>query len=92
MQCSGSTVTSMVTFSNVVSSPLVPGSTITFSIANFIAPPTNYPSDSIPVTTFSGGSAIDTCNATVYGLVPLVIPSNQFLVSELNNEPMVVNK
>lgn len=63
IQCNGSTTNAIVTFSNVVTSALAPGTTITFSIANFIAPPTNQPADAIALTTYSGSSAIDTCNA-----------------------------
>lgn len=82
----------MVTFSNVVTTTLSPGSTISFSIANFIAPPTNQPADSIVLTTYTGSSAIDTCNAYVGGLQPLTIPSTQFIITEVNNAPMVVNQ
>jgi hypothetical protein len=87
----GSTSFAVVTFSNVVTSALAPGSTISFSIGNFIAPPTNQPADPISVTTYTGSSSIDTCNAYVGGLQPLTIPSSQFAVTEINNSPMVVN-
>jgi hypothetical protein len=63
-----------------------------FSINNFISPPTNQPADAISVTTYTGTSAIDTCNAYITGLLPLTIPSSQFFITELNDEPMVVNQ
>lgn len=81
IQCSGSTTFAVVTFSNVVSAPLATGSTISFSINNFYAPPTNQPADAIVVTTYTGSSSIDTCNAYVTGLIPQTIPSSQFFIS-----------
>lgn len=85
IQCTGSTAFAMVTFSNVVSASLSPGSIISFSINSFYAPPTNQPADAIVVTTYTGSSAIDTCNAYVTGLIPQTIPSSQFFISEINN-------
>ena len=81
IQCSGSTSFAIVTFSNVVSSALAPGSTISFSINSFYAPPTNQPADAIVVTTYTGSSSIDTCNAYVTGLIPQTIPSSQFFIT-----------
>lgn len=68
----------------MVTSALASGTSLSFSIANFIAPPTNQPSDAIVVTTYTGSSSIDTCNAYVTGLVPLTIPSTQFFITEVN--------
>jgi hypothetical protein len=75
----------MVTFSNVVPSALLPGASISFSISNFYSPPTNQPLDAITVTTYTGSSSIDTCNAYVTGLIPKTIPSAQFFITEINN-------
>ena len=91
IQCSGSTAFALVTFSNVASASLAPGSSISFSINSFYAPPTNQPADAIVVTTYTGTSSIDTCNAYVTGLIPQTIPSSQFFISEIDNNAMVVN-
>lgn len=74
LQCTGSSA--LVTLSNIVASALSGGSTISFSINNFISPPTNQAADAITVTTYTGTSLIDTCNAYVSGLVAKVIPSS----------------
>lgn len=71
---------------------MTPGTTISFSIANFYSPPSNQPADNVLVTTYTGTSSIDTCSAVVSGLIPKTIPSTQFTISEVDDLPMVVNQ
>lgn len=75
-----------------MTSPLSSGTTISFSISNFYSPPSNQPADAIVVTTYTGSSSIDTCNAYVIGLIPQTIPSTQFFITEINDQPIVVNQ
>ena len=92
MQCTGDATNVLVTLSNVVSVPLVAGSTISFSINNFNSPPTNEAVDAVVVTTYtSTGASIDQCTAYVSGLQAKTIPSNQFIVAEQSSNPFVVN-
>lgn len=90
----GSTDTQSVTIKNVVGSVLNGNSTVSFSINSLNTPPTNQPIDTIIITTFTqDGLAIDYCDkGMVYGLLPRVIPSTQFLIGEQNNNPMIVNQ
>lgn len=90
----GSTDTQTVTIKNVASSTLNGNTSISFSINSLNTPPTNQPIDTITVTTYtSNGSAIDYCDkGMVYGLLPRVIPSSQFIIGEQNNNPMIVNQ
>lgn len=90
----GSTTTnaSIVTLTNVVSSPLAAGTTISFSINNFISPPTNQALDGIVVTTYIGGSVADSCTAYVGGLQPKTIDSSSFLITDDSDLQMQVNK
>ena len=92
MQCTGDIINSLVTVSNVRSAVLAAGSTIMFSVNNFISPPTNQPVDAVTVTTYtSTGASIDQCTAYVSGLVPKVIPSTQVSIAESSGNPIVVN-
>lgn len=50
-------------------------SSFSFSINNFLSPPTGQPSDPITITSYINGSAIDTCTVYVSNLAPKPITS-----------------
>jgi hypothetical protein len=80
-----------VTLTNVVSTQLAAGTTISFSINSFISPPTNQALDGIVVTTYIGGSVADSCTAYVGGLQPKTIDSTSFFITDDSDLQMQVN-
>jgi len=91
IQCSGNTANALVTASNIFSTTINSGTSFSFSINSFYSPPTSQPVDAIVITSYTGGSAIDTCNAYVTGLIPKVLSSTSFVISDANDNQMVVN-
>lgn len=92
VQCTGNAGTAVVTLTNVATTTLNPSTTLSFTVDNFLSPPTNQAVDEVVVTTYTGGNAIDQCSAYVTGLVPKTIPSNQFVITETDGNPMIVNQ
>ncbi len=73
ISCAGDFSPYGIRASNILSSSLAVGSTISFSVDNFRSPPTTVPSssDSITVTVYnSAGFQINTCTTTPTGLTP----------------------
>lgn len=65
-------------------------SSFSFSINNFLSPPTEQPSDAIKITSYISGSQIDTCSAYVSGLSPK--PISGVTITSSTGATIVVNK
>lgn len=61
-----------------------------FSINNFLSPPTEQPSDPIIITSSVSGAQIDTCTTYVSNLIPKTMPS--ISISSSTGSAIVVNK
>jgi hypothetical protein len=77
-----------VTASNLFNSQV--STTFSFSINNFLSPPTGQPSDSIRITSYISGSRLDTCSVFVSNLSPK--PMVSLSISSSNNTSIIVNR
>jgi hypothetical protein len=63
----------------------------TFSVKDFLSPPTNQPSDPINMTSYIDGSSLDICTTYVTNLSPKPITNISIINSKANDSSMIVN-
>ena len=61
-----------------------------FGILSFLSPPTTSPSDTVSITSYSGGNKIDVCTASISGLTARTFSS--FTLTDINGLALTVNQ
>ena len=61
-----------------------------FGILSFLSPPTTSPSDTVSITSYSGGNKIDACTASISGLTVRTFSS--FTITDINGLALTVNQ
>jgi hypothetical protein len=92
VQCVGDIGTATVTISNAFNAQIPAGGQFSFSINNFLSPPSAQASDPITITSYINGYQIDTCTDYVSGLIPNVIASNSITIQSTSQTTFTVNQ